>query len=828
MKNIFVWIFLSWAFLFFGSCKDDYPYNDKEPGKDVLGESIYDYLEQNGNFTYYLRIVNSVQDVGTNYAEVLKKTGTKTIFVANDQAYEAFFNNNPYGIRSFDDFTDAQKRAILFSGMLDDAYLMEMMSSTPGLGGNSPNKGQALRRYTSWQVLDNVQFEPGDQLPQNATWDPYRNSGIYLLSDNSRWTMVHFLEAEMLLHDITPEDFAYLTKTQANPGGLQWNTNDAYIFDNKVIQKDITCKNGYINVLDRFQLPVDNMAESLRKGSDKLFNHFLERYCAPYYDATNTQNYRKINPDFIDKILYVKSFFTASNSYYPDANGNPDVTKPVAAFLKFDPQNNFASSPIQTDMGVMFVPTDDALNQYFSDAGSGKILKERYGVWDSIPDDVMSLFLNNHMWNSFLLTTPTRFGTIENQMGIPVGIKESDVAYTTICSNGVIYHVNRVYTPTDYASVMAPVIFGINTKIMYWAVKNLQFNLYLLSLENKFSFMVPTDDVFTNYLFPVSVGQKKPEYWTFRFTKTNTVEATRFNDTGDSIGVVRNTSIISNLLMDIVNNNIVVGDIEDGKTYYQTKGGATIKVTGKGVGMTLDGGGNGEQNQTVSVVSIYNQENGKTYLTDHIVQTPIQSVYSTLQSHDEFSEFFALCRDVHPITYNKVVYGGNVFVNFTSNIGITPNVSFFNTYNYTVYVPTNAALEQAHDAGRYLTPDEISLLDLDQQGPAMQNLYEFLRYHFQDNSVYLGGDAYTNAWFETATMNTATEKFRRVYITNNNSSLSIRTENGSNANVITGGGLFNLMTRDYLFNSKTIAGATSIETSSYAVIHQIDAVLDFK
>ena len=828
MKKIFFYVILFfWISIFFMRCEDNYSYNDKEP--DYLGESIYDYLEQNGNFNYYLRIVNSVQDAGTNYAEVLKKTGTKTVFVADDKAYDAFFAVNPYGITKFDDFTDAQKRAILFSGMLDDAYLMEMLASTPGVGGSSPNKGQALRRYTSWQVLDNVQYETGDQLPDNPSWVPYKEQGIYILNDNSRWTMVHFIDAQMRTHGITPDDFTYLTKTPENLAGSRWNADDAYIFNAKVINKDIICKNGYINVLEKFQLPPDNMAEHIRKNKDtRLFSHFLERYCAPYYDQINTQAYRKINSDFLNKNLYVKRFFTANNQYYPDESGNSDVNKKAPSLLKFDPLNNMATSSIQTDMAAIFVPTDETFNKYFSDEGAGKILKERYGSWDNIPDDVMSVLLNNHLWNSFVLTTPSRFATIENQMGVSLGIKKEDIVYSTICSNGVIYHVNKVYTPSEYASVIAPVIFGEDTKIMYWAVKELRFDLYLLSLENKFSFIVPADAVFNNYIYPVSVGKRNPERWKFHYTQSNTVEAVCYDMNGDSIGIVTDAAVIRNALNDIVDNHIIVGNIEDGKTYYKTKGGATLKVTGKGTGMKLDSGGNSEQNETVKVESIYNQENGKTYLTDKIVQTPTQSVYSALQSHNEFSEFFALCRDVFPVTVDKVVFGGSIFINFASTAGITPNVSFFNTFNYTVYAPTNAAMEKAYREGRYKTPEEIELLSFEEQGPAMQELYEFLRYHFQDNSVYIGGDEHSNAWFETATMNPATGRFHRLYVTNNSTGMSVRSENGTTANVITAGGLYNIMVRDYLFNSSSISNATRIETSSFAVIHQIDAVLDFK
>jgi len=840
MKKTFFYVFLiSFMSLYFSGCKDPYPYNDQEPGPDVLGASIYDYLEQAGNYKYYLSLVNSVNDAGTNYAEVLKKTGTKTVFVADDDAFEAFFKNNPYGITKFEDFTDQQKRAILFSGMLDDTYLMEMLANTPGI---PPNKGQALRRYTSWQVLDNVKYESADQMPGSPYWAPFRDQGgIYVLNDNSRWTMVHFLDAQMRSNGITPDDFNYLTRTPENPAGDQWNLNDAYIFNVKVVKKDVTCKNGYINVLEKLQLPPDNMAEQIRKDQNsQLFNSFLERFCAPYYDAANTNSYRQLHSDFLDKRLYAKHFFTDANPYLPNADGTGVSNTRATALIKYDPGNilsatlNYTNTNtgILTDMAAMFVPTDDALNKWFNE-GSGMILKERYGSWDYVPDDVMNVLLNNHMWSSFLQAIPSNFDKIQNQMGTSLHVKKEDVIYTNICSNGAVYHVNKVYTPADFASVLAPVIIGQATKIMYYAVKTYQFDLYLLSLENQFSFIVPTDDVFDNYIDPVSVGKGVPERWKFFFPRPNVLQAVRYDAvTGDSLGVQSDPTVIQRAMTDIINNHIVVGDIGDGKTYYQTKGGATIKVEGSGVGMTLDSKGNSAPEEKANVVRVYNQENGKTYLTDKIILTPTQSVYSILQSDDRFSKFFELCLAVQPVMDGtKNLGGGSVFTNNTSFIGITMNVAFFNTYHYTVYVPTNEAMDQAYQAGRYRMPDEImndSRLSLEEKGKEMQQVYEFVRYHFQDNSVYIGGTSYSDGWFETATLNPATEKFRRVYVTNNSSSFSVRGENGNTAHVITDGGLYNLMGRDYLFNSKVITTATSIETSSFAVVHQIDAVLDFQ
>ena len=55
-----------------------------------LGESIYEELRSGkhltGTFNTYLRLVDDLE-----YDEVLAKTGSKTVFPANDEAFERFF-----------------------------------------------------------------------------------------------------------------------------------------------------------------------------------------------------------------------------------------------------------------------------------------------------------------------------------------------------------------------------------------------------------------------------------------------------------------------------------------------------------------------------------------------------------------------------------------------------------------------------------------------------------------------------------------------------------------------------------------------------------------
>ena len=154
----------------FQSCTDvldDYKYDDKEPS--WLGSSIYAVLnDESGDRTYrnYVRIIEDL-----DLKDVLARTGSKTLFIADDAAFEKFFANNDWGVECYEDLTVAQKKVILYNSMLDNAYLLDMLSSRQG---DPPVEGSCLRRATSAPSLDTVPFYTDDEttavgcrLPQN-------------------------------------------------------------------------------------------------------------------------------------------------------------------------------------------------------------------------------------------------------------------------------------------------------------------------------------------------------------------------------------------------------------------------------------------------------------------------------------------------------------------------------------------------------------------------------------------------------------------------------------------------------------------------------------
>ena len=130
----------------------------------------------------------------------------------------------------------------------------------------------------------------------------------------------------------------------------------------------------------------------------------------------------------------------------------------------------------------------------------------------------------------------------------------------------------------------------------------------------------------------------------------------------------------------------------------------------------------------------------------------------------------------------------------------------------------------------------------------LDQLKNFVKYHIQDNSVYIGADFNAGiddrtglpadkAEYETAYMN-ENQQFIKVTV-KGGSSITINDKNGHQRNVlqinddISDKPYYNIMCREYeikpITDGNTLSEGTyddfSIETSSYAVVHLIDAPL---
>ena len=115
--------------------------------------------------------------------------------------------------------------------------------------------------------------------------------------------------------------------------------------------------------------------------------------------------------------------------------------------------------------------------------------------------------------------------------------------------------------------------------------------------------------------------------------------------------------------------------------------------------------------------------------------------------------------------------------------------------------------------------DSIKVVADSCQAIIMNVLNNFVRYHIQDGSVYLGGEQ-NSIVYETAAYDDETSLFRRLTVENQGSAINVKDARGVTAHVVVGDHS-NQVSRQCVFTKSN----RWLYTASYVVIHQIDDVL---
>jgi uncharacterized surface protein with fasciclin (FAS1) repeats len=500
-----------------------------------LGESIYKELQESseleGTFNTYCRLID---DLG--YAEVLDKTGSKSIFPANDEAFARFFanGNNKFGAKSYDELTYAQKAELLFGSMLDNAILLGTLSNQQNAVGDLL-QGQLVKHITNMQLSYAVTPLAVQNMPANNKYfDRFRSSGrpsVNVVYDNTVAPMVHFTGEYMLNNNMTvtggDSDFKILT-------GHEYSDGAAYIFDRQVIKADVVCQNGYIHQLNEVLVNPGNMAEILRSNDDtRHFSRMLDYYCFPFADSTLTNNVSELLGGQRDTIFAIR--YLSKNSQRVKLS-QPYRGKTIAdnQLLSFDPGwNNYnptlkaGNTSDEAEIAAILAPNDKAVEDYFL-REAAYILKNM-GVpglsltpenldahLDAIYNNDPSIFasvLNNVMKPYLTKTVPSTFSTVQNDAFEFLDVTKGDIAHksdgnydVTIANNGVIYKMNKLFGPKLYNSVLGPASVYLDMRTMGEMLNDHQTEAgvgsklgadmyyYLLSMKARYGLFVPTDN----------------------------------------------------------------------------------------------------------------------------------------------------------------------------------------------------------------------------------------------------------------------------------------------------------------------------------------------
>ena len=855
------WIALLVGGFVLSSCQK-YDLDEKAP--EGWGNSIYSWLDEQGNYTNTVRMINDL-----SYQEVLGKTGSKTLFVADDAAYERFFNNNSWGVKRYENLSLAQKKMLLFGNMIDNSIQLNSLST---IQGKPLKEGQAMRRFSALSEYDTIPVLKTQDMPDNKYWKRHRESGrdMVCMEDGSAVPMLLFLEAQLSNNRITNDDYNFLFNHMTDR-----QAGDASVNGINVVEDNIRCANGFIHRTGEVVTPLPNMAELIaKKPQVSLFNSLLERFCAPYPDGKDlakTERYNYLYGTNVDTV-YTKHFFNEKRGVEIDET--PDGGS-VPAQLMFDPEwNSYYSTSNkdqsegnaaeQRDMAVIMVPTDAAMREYWK--GTGKPLSENYASWNDVPDDVIIKLLNVNMLPSFTSSVPSKFSAILNDANDPMGVDVADIDSVWMTCNGAVYLTNKVYSPTAYVSVSFPALINRNMKIIDWAITQCKYNVYLNALGSDYSFFIPTNDALIEYIDPCSYGKQNLQLLSFRWDETKKADervyAVLYNydkETGerDSVGIVNNYYRITKCLQDILDTHIVIGRVWDGKnTYFRTKNGTGIRVTNPTdeSNMTVEGSFQMNEGQPLRVTRVYDQRkevaggNGKSYVLEGqpIMGTRL-TVYDQLAAHPKyFGKFLELLEGSGLLETIHNLGTGNESDNKACG-GV--NMSVFNTYHYTIYVPSNDAIEQLQKEGKLSSWEQVDedhqAGDDDKALSDSLNIVNFLKYHIQDNALYIGAQNESGD-FETSLINKKTRRFFMVKSQLKDDEIIVldavdqkNMRNGEPTTMHTvkkmsyigddglQKDLYNIQAREYLYNNRDATTATELYTTSSAVIHLIDKPLSY-
>ena len=677
--------------------------------------------------------------------------------------------------------------------------------------------------------------------------------------------MIHFLPAFMKINKFTNSDLDVLTNHQAN------DINEAWVNGKQVTERDITCKNGYIQKVSEVIESSPNMAEIIHQHPQmSRWAELMDRFCAPYYTAEGTKEYNRLfnNQDSVYVLRYYSDYSAGgSNLTTPDGRA-------ITAKLPFDPGwNQYVSTSgdanMNYDAGAMIVPTNEALS-YWWDNG-GKDLKTEYGEIDSIPEATLAKLLKVNMLPVFTEAIPSKFEYVLNDAKQPIGITTADIDSCFMGCNGVVYMTNKVFTPAEFQSVAYPALAHPTImNVIYWAIDQLNFLPYLLSMDSKYSLILPTNNAMAWYVDPYTYGSEKdgmeaPNVLQFFYDPTRTseeakVRAYRYECTIDENGAitidetktrkeVTDRDVIKDCLKRLMDQLIIVGDIEDGHEYYKSKGGTPLRVFKDGQGRIAFAGGwqidHNNKPLSVNTKDIYEKNNGKSYIIeDQMPLTTDQSVYLTLDGNENFSKFLELmdydAADLLATTVTKNNYTAGMQKKFSKNLKLLDN------YNYTIYVPTNSAIQELIDGGLLPTWEDYEAQTAEEWGSEeaaeeakaiiKDIIVNFIRYHVQDHAVLIGmapemydeqkdGETvvkiprYENS-FETMRRNLETGRFFPLVVNNEGKQMWVRDVQGNKRNVVKTNGLYNRICREYWFK-----GTGQCYMASDAVVHQIDGVL---
>ncbi|GAB6011503.1 fasciclin domain-containing protein [Viscerimonas tarda] len=456
IKNIFLLFF---CLVVFVQCNDYDKYFD-EP--DWLAKPVYQVLADEGRFTSYLQLVDR-----TPYAPVLKEGGIYTVFAPNNEAFATYLQKKGYA--SVADIPQEEANTIVaYSMVFSDWKLSNLGDYYNGVINREYLPGQSFKKKTNFH--EGIYQDPDNDgnwvIDQNGPSGFSYDVTTGALANNFKYLPV-FMDSYASHTGFLPSDYNTFFPNTPYTGR---NLIDGEIVLNPAYPEGIIARNGVVQEVNVVNYPLPNLDKVLRDPQYSVFKNELLDYKTlagawafkVYWEPVLavTDFYKKLHPELNIEHVYVKAYDESFLAFSP----------------AFESAGRGATNTEQTGF-TMFIPTNEALQQYIND----KILKYYDDIKD-VPLDAIFTLINTHMADGMVY--PSTFkgekvytGEYLNGLGSTgAGYDDFGVVDKKYASNGLIYTIDHVIKSSLFETVYSEMFLNPDYSILNAAYIKYFFN----------------------------------------------------------------------------------------------------------------------------------------------------------------------------------------------------------------------------------------------------------------------------------------------------------------------------------------------------------------
>lgn len=418
-------IFLSLVLtVIFYQCNDNEKYYERP---DWLEKPIYEVLEQEGRFSKYLQCVDK-----TEYAQVLKGAGLYTVFAPNDSAFNSFLSQAGY--TSVADLSDSIIDRIVAYSICYSAFTADSL----GTAGS-------LKYKTQYYALPYRDGEYGNEWVVDQT----KTSSDYISSYNNYKFLPAFTST--YFNSYTPA----LNATDYNIfyPGVTWTGKN--IQGGEILQSDKRAENGIVHEVSTVNMPLDNIADILKKPEHSLFKSLVDS--KDVYGDYLFRTYLEVtSPSLLKTLQKIMPHDDINRIYIKYYNG-------LSYSLNLENVYDYGSTSYQPEKAgyTLIIPTNEALNDYLD-----KRVLKYYGDRRSVPQEIIQTLVDAHLSTSHVW--PANYAQAQNGNGdylngkgsIGKSFTESSITDGIMASNGMVYHSNEAIRSRIFESVYSEIFLN--------------------------------------------------------------------------------------------------------------------------------------------------------------------------------------------------------------------------------------------------------------------------------------------------------------------------------------------------------------------------------